>query len=155
MWQCYAQLRHAPRSSRGEAPYPTVQAMGLLSWLPILGDVIDTVKKVVPDRAAQDELIGKINQTFADAAAKQAEMTLAEINSGDKFASRWRPAIGWVCVAGLGLHFLVYPVLSGILMASGGLAVASPLDVESLTTLVMTLLGLGGLRTVEKIKKVA
>lgn len=126
--------------------------MSLISWIPILGELIDTVKKVVPDRAAQDDLIGKINQTIADASAKQAEITMAEVSSADPFKSRWRPAIGWVCAVGLGLHFLAFPVVSVVMILASGPSISSPLDAESLTALVMTLMGLGGLRTAEKIK---
>lgn len=127
----------------------------LLSWVPVIGDLIDTVKKVVPDRASQDELIGKINETIAEASAKQAEITLAEVNSADKFKSRWRPAIGWTCGAGIALHFLVFPLVSMVLLLNGKPAIASPIDVQALMTLVMTLLGLGGMRMQEKIKGVA
>lgn len=124
----------------------------IMSWIPIIGDLIDTVKKVVPDRAAQDALIGKINQTMADAAARQSEITLAEVSSADAFKSRWRPAIGWVCAAGLALHYLAFPVLTVALTVMGAPGIESPLDAQSLTALVMTLVGLGGLRTAEKIK---
>lgn len=126
--------------------------MSIASWIPIIGDLIDTIKKVVPDRAAQDELIGKINQTLADAAARQSEITRDEVNSEDKFKSRWRPGLGWVCVAGLGMHLLLFPCVSLAVQLFGGPYVTSPLDAAALLSLVGTLLGLGGLRTVEKIK---
>lgn len=70
----------------------------------------------------------------------------------NKFKSGWRPAIGWVCVAGLALHFLAFPSLSMALQVVGAPALVSPLDAASLMSLVVTLLGLGGLRTGEKIK---
>ena len=129
--------------------------INLLSWMPVIGDLIDTVKKFVPDRAQQDEMIGKINQTIVDASAQQAAITMAEVNSADKFKSRWRPFIGWVCGAGIAIHFLVFPLTSMLLLMAGHPAIASPVDVQSLMALVMTLLGLGGMRMQEKIKGAA
>lgn len=72
-----------------------------------------------------------------------------DANSRRFFNSGWRPALGWIGAAGLAMHYLVYPVV-GIFVS-----VESPLDVGGLISLVMALLGLGGLRTVERIKGAA
>ena len=58
----------------------------------------------------------------------------------------WRPAIGWVCAAGLAFPFLVNPILQWWTGQAG-----PELPMEAMTTLIMALLGLGGLRTVEKV----
>jgi len=86
----------------------------------------------------------------------QAMTTLAEASHPNWFVAGWRPALGWVCVAGLGWQFVVRPLLGAALVAAAVPFEALPsLEVETLITLVLTLLGLGGARTVERLKGVA
>ena len=68
------------------------------------------------------------------------------------FVAGWRPAIGWVAALGLGYQFLVLP-FAGLINAYAKLPVELPsLAAEQLMSLVMALLGLGGMRTFEKYK---
>jgi hypothetical protein len=95
-----------------------------------------------------------------DAALRQAiaqtEVNKVEAASTDKFVSRWRPAVGWVCVAGLAYQFLAQPLLPWALHVVGVNAPELPaIDGNTLMVLLTGLLGLGGLRTVEKIKGAA
>lgn len=68
----------------------------------------------------------------------------------NNFKSSWRPAAGWVCVAGLFYDFLFYHLFSGILGAHGFL-ILPPTDSSKLADII-SLLGIGGLRTYEKSK---
>lgn len=80
----------------------------------------------------------------------QGEITLQEAKHRSVFVAGWRPAIGWVCATGLCYHFLVLP-FAGLISAFWRPDVVLPtLDVSELMTLVLSLLGLGGLRTFEK-----
>lgn len=114
--------------------------------LTILPSLIELIRKFIPDRAAQDAAVAEISQTVNAAAAQVGAAMLEDAKSTNWFQAGWRPALGWVCVAGLSLHYLLFP-LAGLLAP-----VSSPLDVGALLSLVMALLGLGGLRTVERIK---
>ena len=68
------------------------------------------------------------------------------------FVAGWRPAIGWVAALGLGYEFLVKP-FAGLINAYLTLPAELPsLAGDQLMTLVLSLLGLGGLRTFEKVK---
>lgn len=131
--------------------------------LDIGGKVID---RVLPDpaakQAAQIELL-KLAQTGelarltaeTDLAQGQIAVNQAEATNGATFVSGWRPFVGWVCGSGLGLQFLISPLLSwGAAMAGHPVAVPS-LDLSTLLTLLAGMLGLGGLRTVEKLSGVA
>lgn len=71
------------------------------------------------------------------------------------YASGWRPAIGWVCVAALALHYLLRPLLAWVAMAAGYPAPDLPGIDDNLWQLMLALLGIGGLRSFEKIKRVA
>jgi len=71
------------------------------------------------------------------------------------FVAGWRPAIGWVAALGLGYQFLVLP-FAGLINAYLKLPAELPqLQAEQLMTLVLSLLGLGGMRTFEKYKGAA
>jgi len=92
----------------------------------------------------------------------QQEINKVEAASGSLFVAGWRPAVGWVCVAALVYQFLAYPMLvwCWAAMQAGdivppGLASPPMLETDSLYMLLFGLLGIGGLRTAEKIKGVA
>ena len=71
------------------------------------------------------------------------------------FVAGWRPCIGWVAALGLGYQFLVLP-FAGLINAYLKLPAELPeLQAEQLMTLVLSLLGLGGMRTFEKYKGAA
>ena len=124
--------------------------MSLLDFIPVLGDLIDTIKKVVPDTAARDQIAGQLDIMRTAIAAKQGDVTAVEASSASLFKSGWRPAVGWVCVTGLVLHYLVFPLASLALQLAGHVAIASPLDIQSLIMLLGTLLGFGSMRSFER-----
>jgi Holin of 3TMs, for gene-transfer release len=123
------------------------------------------IDRVVPDpaakQAAQLELLrlqqaGEFKQIDSDlqASLAQVEVNKVEASNPNFFVSGWRPAAGWVCVLGLFYSFLLRPLISYI----GGLFGAAPapaIDMANLLVLLGGLLGLGGLRTFDKIRGVA
>lgn len=130
--------------------------------IPIIGGLLD---KVLPDpQASADaklkmlELAQKGELAVLDADVKlalgQIEVNKVEAASDSLFKSGWRPAVGWTCVFGLVYSFVAFPLLTWY---SSYMAVASPpdLDMGTLITLLGGLLGLGGLRTYEKVKGVS
>jgi len=85
----------------------------------------------------------------------QAMANIEEAKHKSVFVAGWRPAIGWVCAIGLGYQFLILP-FTGLVNAYMPLPAELPaIQAAELTTLVMALLGLGGLRTYEKTKGLA
>jgi hypothetical protein len=83
------------------------------------------------------------------AAAKQVDVNIEEAKSGSVFVSGWRPFIGWVCGAGL-----AYAVLGQPILVTFGTK-APIVDVSVLIELIFAMLGLGAMRTYEKLNKVA
>ena len=73
------------------------------------------------------------------------------------FHTSWRPMIGWVCVLALGWHFILFDLFLWLkaILAPHMAAPASPTGTGELVTVLLALLGLGGLRTMEKIKGVS
>jgi hypothetical protein len=89
-----------------------------------------------------------------DLAKGQQAINQIEAGSGDKFASRWRPFIGWTCGVAFAYHFVLQPLLVFFLAANGHKIDLPTFDMESLNTVLMGMLGLGGLRTFERVKGV-
>ena len=134
--------------------------MNFLDFLPTIAKVID---KLIPDpqakAQAQLDLLklqqaGEFKELDADLALKleQIKVNAIEAQSPDFFRGGWRPFVGWVCGTGLAVQFLVAPLASWA-AALYGHAIAFPsLDMGTLMTLLGGLLGLGGMRTAEKLQ---
>lgn len=86
--------------------------------------------------------------------AGQLEINKAEASNPNLFVSGWRPFVGWVCGMGLVYSFVGQPLLSWA-SATWHFGIPPTLDVSTLLTVLGGMLGLGGLRTVEKINGVA
>jgi hypothetical protein len=132
--------------------------MNLLAIFDLGSKIID---RVLPDpqkkQEAQLELLklaqaGEFKQLEADLAISlaQAEINKAEAQSGSAFKGGWRPLAGYVCVMGLAYQFLIQPLLA---WASGIWSVPAPptLDMGDLITILGGMLGLGVMRTKEKL----
>lgn len=87
--------------------------------------------------------------------AGQLDINKAEAANPSLFVSGWRPFVGWVCGVGLAMQFLIAPLITWGAAVIGKTIVLPPLDLAILITMLGGMLGLGGLRTVEKINEVA
>jgi hypothetical protein len=85
----------------------------------------------------------------------QIEVNRAEATNPSIFVAGWRPAVGWVCAAAFGYQFVVRPLLAFGFVASGHLLPDLPGIDGQLWELLAGMLGLGGLRSFEKVKGVA
>jgi hypothetical protein len=112
-----------------------------------VSDVVNTViNKIWPDKTEQEkaELAGAIALVQG-----QLEVNKVEAASSNWFVAGWRPYIGWICGTGLGYQFLIYPILVAFVPK------IVQLDMGTLLTLLTGMLGIGGLRTFEKLNNVA
>lgn len=124
----------------------------------VVGQIIDRAWPDPTKKAEAQLAMAKLLQdgAFNDAEQQirlslaQAKINEIEAASPDFFRAGWRPAVGWVCAAGLAYQFLVRPLLVGFLVRQ-----FPELDMGTLTTLLFGMLGLGAMRTQEKIKGVA
>lgn len=115
--------------------------------------------KIIPDKDAREKAQAELlraaqDQDFQKAIA-QIEVNKMEAQHTSLFVAGWRPAIGWICVIGLGYNFLLYPMMTWLVAVSGAEFTPPPLLSENLMELVMGMLGLGALRSFEKWKGVA
>jgi hypothetical protein len=123
----------------------------------LIGPVTGLLDKFVEDKDQKAKLAHDL-ATMADRHAQelataQIEVNKAEAASGSLFKGGWRPFIGWVCGGAFAYHFVLQPVIVfGVLTAGVDLPPLPEFDMASLMTVMMGMLGLGGLRTYEKQK---
>lgn len=126
------------------------------AFLPALGTLID---RLIPDRAAAEraklEIEAQLVASANEAALAQVEVNKIEAGHNSVFVAGWRPSIGWVCAAGLVWAFVLAPVASWGLVVLGVKAELPPIQTNYLLELVVAMLGMGGLRTFEKMRGVA
>lgn len=87
--------------------------------------------------------------------AGQIELDKMEASNPKLFVSGWRPFVGWVCASGLAIQFILAPVLEWGSTLAGTPLKLPPLDMSVMLTLLVGMLGLGGMRTVERLNGVA
>lgn len=85
----------------------------------------------------------------------QTDINKVEAANPSIFVSGWRPFIGWICGVGLGTQFLIAPLATWIAALMGHPLAFPQLDLSTLMTLLGGMLGLGAMRTSEKLKGVA
>lgn len=132
--------------------------MAILSAL--IGPVTGLLDKFVEDKdqkvALAHEISTMADRHAQDLALAQIEVNKAEAASSSVWKGGWRPFVGWVCGAAFAYHFVLQPLAIFGLAAYGMEVPPLPnFDMGQLMTVLMGMLGLGGLRSFEKTKGVA
>jgi len=132
-------------------------------WQALLPAVTSIIDKIIPDpqAAAEAKLKAMELAQKGELAALDADLKLAlgqmEVNKAeattDAYRGGWRPFCGWVCGAGLAYTFVVRPILPWVASLFGAVVPPMPpIDTDTLMMLLMGMLGLGGLRSFERVK---
>ena len=122
-----------------------------------LGPILDGVLRFIPDKNKRAEAKEQFEMQMLAAMTSLVQGQLAinqkEAEHGSIFVAGWRPFIGWICGVALGYNFIIQPLLLYVAWAipdGAVLADAPQLDTGELMTVLLGMLGLGGLRTYEK-----
>tara|TARA_R110000868_G_scaffold137466_1_gene351046 strand:+ start:1529 stop:1933 length:405 start_codon:yes stop_codon:yes gene_type:complete len=130
--------------------------MNLLPWL---SPILKQVDKLIPDVNAAREHKQAIETAIQNAvdASNLEQIKTNQIEAAQSgIFTKWRPALGWVCVFGLAWNFIVTPLLTWVgFLAEIDVSEVPSLDIGDLMTLLMGMLGMSTLRTYEKMKGVA
>lgn len=123
----------------------------------IVGLVTTIIGRIWPDKSESQKLqfAKELQQALieSDLAKGQMEINKAEAANDNLFVSGWRPWIGWVCGLAFAWQYVVCPVLTFLIVAAGYPAPIMPeLGIEAMMPVLLGMLGLGGLRTYEKLK---
>ena len=118
-----------------------------------VADLASTViSKIWPDKSEQER-----QQLAAALALVQGQLDInrEEAKSPSMFVSGARPFIMWMCGVGCGWNWVGLPVAKFGCALLGIAVDVSPADLSEMMPLLLGMLGLGGLRTYEKLNGVA
>ena len=117
----------------------------------LIGPATKLIGKFVRDKDKAAQLSHEIS-TMAEKHAQELALAQIKLNTeaakGNWFQSSWRPLCGWICALSLGINFMVAPICAGF-----GITVPQA-DMSIMMPLLLGMLGIGGLRSLDKIKKV-
>ena len=94
------------------------------------------------EKQAQEQIVGQIKTNQIEAAHQSM------------FVAGWRPAVGWVCALAMLLNFILIPFINLGLEFAGLEPHLDLIDMETMLPVLFSMIGLGGMRTAEKIKGV-
>jgi hypothetical protein len=124
----------------------------------LIGPVTGLLDKFVEDKDQKNALAHEI-ATLAEKQAHEAAMAQVQANTEQAkhpslFVAGARPAIMWICAIAMAYHFIIQPFLVfGVLVAGVELPADPPeLDMGQLMPVLLGILGLGGMRSWEKVK---
>ena len=126
----------------------------------LIGPVTGLLDKFIEDKDQKNALAHEI-ATLAEKQAHEAAIAQVEVNKQEAqhrsiFVAGWRPCVGWVTALALAWHFIVSPlILFAVAIAGIEIPELPSFDMETLTTILLGMLGLGGLRSFEKFKGVS
>jgi hypothetical protein len=127
----------------------------IAALLPLLSPVLDKLVGLIPDPAAAAKAKAEALAAIMAADAAQLEVNKVEAASGSLFVAGWRPMVGWVCACGVAWNWIGLPVGMFVAAAVGHGMDLRPADLSEMLPLLLGMLGMGGLRTFEKMQGVA
>lgn len=133
-------------------------------WLALIDPLAKLLDKLIPDPEAKARAIIDLKkeenaiylqelQTAAQSDAAQNETNKIEAANESLFVSGWRPFIGWICGVAFIYKFILQPFMIFILVAMGDkfdYHLLPNLDWAEMSPVLLGMLGLGGLRTIDK-----
>jgi len=121
----------------------------------LVGPVAGLLDKFIEDKDQKAKLAHDI-ATMAERHAHEANMGQLEVNKAEAqhrsiFVAGWRPFLGWGLSFAMVWHFVLVPMITfAFAFAGADIPQLPEFDMDSLMTVLMGMLGLGGLRTYEK-----
>lgn len=128
----------------------------------LIKEIGQTIRQIIPDPAAQHDFDLKMATLADQADAREAELQQGQIDvdkveagNSNLFVAGWRPAIGWVGAASLGYTWILAPLVKWGCDVSGHVVPLPSLSPDQIYPIILALLGVGTMRTVEKLNGVA
>ena len=124
----------------------------------LIGPVTGLLDKFIEDKDKKNaiafELSTMAERHAQELAKAQIEVNKAEAKHNSLFVSGWRPAVGWTCCLGLASNYLLIPMANFALALANSTIEVPVLDISTMMPVLMGMLGLGAMRTAEKVKGV-
>lgn len=123
---------------------------GIAEPIKAIGAIVDNVFTSDDERLTHKEILARITM---EPAKMQVELNKIEAQHRSKFVAGWRPFIGWVCGVALAWNYIAHPLAIWLLLAFSDGSIPAPpqLSLGELMPVIFSLLGLGTLRTGEKL----
>ena len=122
---------------------------------PIITDLID---RAFPDSEKREqtrlEVMSKVQEQLNTLDLAQMDVNKIEAQHQSLFVAGWRPFIGWICGAAFGYHFILQPLFAFAMASLGHIIILPVFDMDALYAVLGGMLGLGSLRTIEKVRGV-
>jgi len=129
-----------------------------LPWTDLINQIGAAVRQVLPNPEAQREFDLKIMELAAKAEENETQLIMGQIDTNkveaahaNLFVAGWRPFIGWTAGVALGYTWVISPLLKAIF----GMEELPALSPDEIYPIIIGMLGLGTMRTVEKMRGVA
>tara|TARA_R110000764_G_C10884695_1_gene369509 strand:+ start:83 stop:490 length:408 start_codon:yes stop_codon:yes gene_type:complete len=124
----------------------------------LVGPISTLLDKSIADKDLREKLSHEI-ATMAERHSQEQVMAQIAVNQEEAknnslFVSGWRPAVGWTCCLGLAGNFILIPMGNFVMTLTGSDILIPLIDVSTMMPVLLGMLGLGSMRTVEKIRKV-
>jgi hypothetical protein len=126
----------------------------------LLPAVTDIIGRFLPENKeerakAERQIEQQLTTHLAKIDLAQLDINKQEAAHRSVFVAGWRPFIGWSCGLALAWTYVMTPILQFTLAQTGHLVDLPAMDMSQMMPVLMGILGLGGLRTFEKFKKVS
>jgi Holin of 3TMs, for gene-transfer release len=124
--------------------------MSILGIAEVADLATTVVNKIWPDKSEQEKA-----QIAAAVQIVQGQLDINKVEAASPsvFVSGWRPFIGWVCGSACAWNWIGLPIMKAAVVVAGYTALnLQPADLSEMLPVLLGMLGLGTLRTVEKIK---
>lgn len=126
--------------------------MSFLSVFDAVTPVVNKILDFIPDPKQKLDAQMQIMASLQAWDAQQIQINAVEAANANIFVSGWRPFIGWVCGAAYAYSFVLQPFLAFGFLAFGHDIKLPVLGLSELSPVLIGMLGLGGMRSWEKIK---
>ena len=111
--------------------------------------LLPLIEKLIPDKDAREKATAELNRLDQAGELRvmlaQIATNLSEGRHASMFVAGWRPMVGWICAVALANNFLIVPYVGAFTDA------VQPLDMGVMMPILMGMLGLGGMRTWERL----
>lgn len=106
------------------------------------------------DPAKMAEIEARLIELEYGAQSAQVLVNLEEAKSPNLWTSGWRPGVGWTCSAALAFYYVIGPLMTWGARLAGSDISLPEIDINALYPLLLALLGMGGMRSYEKVNGV-
>ena len=122
---------------------------GMVTAAEGVANIIDRFVETDEEKQAAELIKAKL---MMKPSLAQIELNKVEAGHRSIFVAGWRPFIGWVCGFALLWHFILFDLLTWVTVNFFPHVSELPelTGTETLVTVLLSLLGLGAMRTVEK-----